>query len=98
MDKKKELKQDLIDIVKKFVSKPNEVDINVNEYEEAEEKKADINLKVSEQDIPICIGVKGSTAEALRKLCILIARNKEYDRNIYFRVDAPKLPKNHYYN
>lgn len=94
----KVIKKEVVDIVQKIVDNPEEVDINVQEKEEEEDKYTQINIKVAKGDIPKCIGVQGATADALRRLTVLIARKHGYKDGIFLRVDAPPRPKNHFYN
>lgn len=97
MEELNKIGEEVIDVVKKIVNNPQEVDINIEEAENEKGEYAKINVKVADEDIPSCIGVNGKTAEALRRITLLIARNNNYQKSIYMRVDAPPLPQNHFY-
>lgn len=77
-----------------IVAKPERVSIYTSEREENGESVMQINIKVADEDTPVCIGRGGSTAEALRRIIILAAQRIGYERTISMRVDAPPLPRN----
>jgi len=56
-----------------------------------------INVKVAIQDLGVCIGKQGMTAEAIRRVIGVAAMEKLYTR-VQVKIDAPRLAKNHYYN
>lgn len=77
-----------------IVAKPERITIYTSERQENGENVMQINIKVADEDTPVCIGRGGSTAEALRRIVILAAQRLGYERTISMRVDAPPLPRN----
>lgn len=98
MDNKLEqLKQNILEMVRFITRKPEQVSIHADEN--ASDDKGNfvlINIKVATEDIPVCIGTGGSTAESIRRLTCLIAKKIEYNDRLFVRIDAPVMPKNHY--
>jgi predicted RNA-binding protein YlqC (UPF0109 family) len=96
-DELQQLESFLTTIINSIVSKPEEVKLNFTD-EDTEEKgeMTIINIKVATEDIPLCIGTGGSTADSIRRLTVLASRKIGYTRNIFLRIDAPKMPKNHF--
>jgi len=88
----KELLQTMLDAI---VKHPQRVVLYVTEREEDGEEMTQINIKVADEDTPVCIGRGGSTAEALRRIVILAAQRLGYERTVSMRVDAPPIPKNY---
>lgn len=98
MDNKLEqLKEDVSDLVKSITKNPDAVSLHTEEQRDQEKGEfVLISIKVATEDIPVCIGTGGSTAEAIRRLTCLIARRLDYDKRLFVRIDAPVMPKNHY--
>lgn len=98
MDNKLEqLKDNVLTLIKSITKRPEEVSLHIEDQHDHE--KGDlvlISIKVSTEDIPICIGTGGITAEAIRRLTCLIARRLDYDKRLFVRIDAPVMPKNHF--
>lgn len=98
MDNKiNQLKDSILGLIQSITKKPEEVILHVED--KTDEEKGDfvlINIKVATEDIPVCIGTGGSTAESIRRLTCLMARRMEYDKRLFVRIDAPAMPKNHY--
>ena len=86
----------VLDMIKGIVSYPDEVELHFSTDEDERGEITIINIKVSKEDIGLCIGEKGVTAEALRKIIGLIGF-RQTEKRVYAKIDAPKLPKNHYH-
>lgn len=96
-DKLEQLKESVLSLVKSITRNPTEVTLHTED--QFNEEKGDlllINIKVATEDIPVCIGTGGSTAESIRRLTCLMARRLDYDKRLFVRIDAPVMPKNHY--
>jgi predicted RNA-binding protein YlqC (UPF0109 family) len=92
-----QLKDNVLILVKSITKNPTEVSLHVEEqHSEDKGEFVLISIKVSSEDIPVCIGQGGSTAEAIRRLTCLVARRLEYDKRLFVRIDAPVMPKNHF--
>lgn len=89
------VKRLLLDIVKGVVDKPDEVDLHVSEETDDMGEIVIINVKMAREDVGICIGQKGSTADAIRKVVGLVGF-KQTGKRIYVKIDAPRIPKNHF--
>lgn len=97
-EKLDELKSLVVTMVKLITKKPEEVAVHVND--QATDDKGEytiINIKVSSEDVPLCIGTGGTTADAIRRLAYVFAKNIGYIKRIYVRIDAPVMPKNHFF-
>ena len=88
------IKQFVLDTIRLFVDHPSEVEINCKE--DSESNIVTINVKVAKNDVGVCIGNEGTTAEALRKIIGLVGF-KQCGKRVYMKIDAPKIPKNHFY-
>lgn len=88
-----ELEALITHIVKNICRKPEEVEL----HSEQDAVGWNINIKVAREDIPGCIGYQGLTADALRRIANIYVKTHELDQKVYVRVDAPPLPKNHFY-
>lgn len=96
-DKLEELKESVLSLVKSITRNPNEVSLHTeDQFSEEKGELLLISIKVATEDIPVCIGTGGSTAESIRRFTCLIARRLDYDRRLFVRIDAPVMPKNHY--
>jgi len=96
-DKLEQLKEAVLTLVKSITKNPDKVSLHTED--QTSEEKGDflqINIKVATEDIPVCIGAGGTTAESIRRLTCLMARQLDYDKRLFVRVDAPQMPKNHY--
>jgi predicted RNA-binding protein YlqC (UPF0109 family) len=93
----KQLEEFILQIMTGIVSKPDEIKLNfVDQEDEEKGEMTVINIKVAIEDIPLCIGTGGSTADSVRRLAVLASRKIGYERTIFLRIDAPKMPKNHF--
>lgn len=93
MDKTKEI---LLSVLTGFVDYPTDVAIKIAEDKDEKGSLTIINVKVRPEDIGVCIGDRGATAEALRRIVGLIGYKQSGDR-VQLKIDAPKLPKNYFY-
>lgn len=87
----------ILNMVRSIVAKPEEVEIKVSEESDDKGEYTQVNIKVSVEDIPKAIGQKGTTADAIRRIAVLSAINSGYKKMLFVRVDAPRMPKNHFY-
>ena len=87
----------VLDMVKGIVSYPDDVELHLTEDSDDKGEIIIINIKVAKEDIGLCIGEGGTTAEAIRKIVGLIGF-RQTEKRVYAKIDAPKLPKNHYHN
>lgn len=93
----KTLEEFLTAILSNIVSQPEKIELNFSDVEDAQKGEMTIvNIKVATEDIPVCIGAGGTVADSIRRLSVLVCRNIGYTRNLFVRVDAPKMPKNHF--
>jgi predicted RNA-binding protein YlqC (UPF0109 family) len=83
------------DIIRSFVSYPEEVETHCTYEKDDRGDFVVINVKLNKSDIGICIGKKGETAEALRKI-IGVVGYRQSESRVYVKIDAPKLPPNHF--
>ena len=97
MDELVETKEIILSMVRSIVSTPDEVTLNVSEESDDKGEFTQINIKVADSDIPKAIGKKGETASAIRKIGVLCAIRCGYKKMLFVRVDAPRMPKNHFY-
>ena len=84
-------------MVRSIVSVPEEVELNVSEESDEKGEYTQVNIKVARVDIPKAIGQKGTTADSIRRIAVLCAIKAGYKKMLFVRVDAPRMPKNHYY-
>lgn len=93
----KKLEEFLIAILTNIVNYPDKVQIHFSDIDDKEKGEMTIvNIKVATEDIPLCIGAGGTVADSIRRLAVLVCRKIGYTRNLFVRVDAPKMPKNHF--
>lgn len=92
-----ETKQLILTMVKGIVSLPEQVELNISEESDEKGEYTQINVKVAKSDIPRTIGKKGETAEAIRRIAVLSAIKQGYRKMVFLRVDAPRMPDNHFY-
>lgn len=96
-DKIENLTKSVADLVKMIASKPDHVFLHSEIKNDPEKGQfLQINIKVEPEDIPVCIGLGGRVAESIRLIACLIARKIEFDMRLFVRVDAPRMPKNHF--
>lgn len=88
----------ILTMVKSIVTKPEEVELNISEESDEKGEYTQVNIKVAREDIPRAIGQKGTTADAIRRLAVLSAIRCGYTKMLFVRVDAPRMPKNHFYS
>lgn len=82
-------------ILKSIVAYPDDVELHVSQESDEQGELEIINVKVHKEDVGACIGKKGGTAEAIRRI-IGLAGFKSLNKRVYVRLDAPKLPKAHF--
>lgn len=82
-------------MLKSIVSHPDAVEMHVSQESDDHGELEVINVKVHKEDVGACIGKKGGTAEAIRKIVGLAGFN-QVNKRVYVRIDAPKLPKAHF--
>ena len=83
------------EIISGIVSDPTSVEIFVTEDKDDKGEITVFNVKVAKHDIGICIGRKGETAEALRRI-VGVFGYQQTSKRVYVKIDAPKLHKNHF--
>lgn len=94
LDNVKEL---ILTMVRAIVTVPEEVDIHLEDRVEGGKEITQINVKVAKPDIRVVIGKNGNTADSIRTIAWLAANNAGYTKQIAFRVDAPLIPSNFFY-
>lgn len=92
MDKIELLLQDLL---KGFVNYPDDVATHVSTDSDDKGELSMINVRVHKDDVGLCIGEKGKTAEAIRRI-ISLAGFRQMGTRVYVKIDAPKIPKDHF--
>lgn len=92
------IKELILQMVRSIVKHPEEVDIHIGDSTEGGRDVTQINVKVAKPDIRIAIGKGGNTADSLRTIAWLAATNAGHGKPISFRIDAPRIPSNHFYN
>ena len=89
------VKSILSDVIKSFVKYPDDVELFDSVDSDEKGELVIVNVKVNRADIGICIGTEGNTAESLRKIAGLIGF-KHTGKRVYVKIDAPKIPKDHF--
>lgn len=97
MDILQNTKEVILAMVKSFVSDPEAVELFISEESDEKGEYTQINIKVASKDIPKAIGQGGTTADAIRRIAVLSAVKAEYPKMLFVRVDAPRMPSNHFY-
>lgn len=87
----------VLSIVRSIVEFPDEVEINASEVSDFRGEYIQVNIKTAISDIPQTIGKRGAHADAIRIIATLSAIRSGYRKPLYFRVDAPIMPQNHFY-
>ena len=90
-----EIKNFLLSILKGMVDNPDAIELHFSDEVDDQGEIVIINVKLAREDVGMCIGQKGSTAEAIRKVVGLVGY-KQCGKRIYVKIDAPKMPKNHF--
>lgn len=85
----------LLDILKGIVEKPDEVELHISDEKDDRGDVTIINVKLAREDVGACIGQKGKNAEAIRKVIGLVGF-KQTGKRVYVKIDAPRIPKNHF--
>jgi predicted RNA-binding protein YlqC (UPF0109 family) len=84
-------------MVEAIATKPENVKIHAENLDyEGRGETTVINIKVAPEDIPLCIGAGGITADAMRRVIMLTSKKISYDTPLFIRVDAPRMLKNHF--
>lgn len=89
--------QILLDIVKGITDYPDAVELKSTEQVDELGESVVINVRVAKEDVGMCIGQKGSTAEAIRRVVGLVAY-KQTGKRVFVKIDAPKMPKSYYHD
>ena len=84
-----QVKELLVTILGSIVSHPE--DIQISESIETDDKGEAVVLSVvaNREDVGTCIGVKGATAQSIRKI-IGISATKNLRKRVFVRIDAPE--------
>lgn len=85
----------LLDILKGIVDKPEDIQLHFNEETDERGEVTVVNVKLAKEDVGACIGQKGKNAEAIRKVVGLVGF-KQTGKRVYVKIDAPRIPKNHF--
>lgn len=85
----------LLNILKGIVEKPEEIDLHFSEEQDERGELTVVNVKLAREDVGACIGQKGKNAEAIRRVVGLVGFKKTGKR-VYVKIDAPRIPKNHF--
>lgn len=93
----KQLEEYIETVICGIVSQPQKVELHFSTKDDEERGEVTvINIKVAVEDIPVCIGAGGSTADSIRRLAVLASRQVGYEKPLFVRVDAPRMPNNHF--
>lgn len=79
----------LVSILNGLVKNPDKIELNTTKTSDDKGELSIITVKVASEDIGICIGEKGATAEAIRRIIGLVGYRKIGER-VFVRIDAPK--------
>lgn len=85
----------LFDMLKGIVSKPEDIQLHFTDETDEGGEVTVVNVKVDRADIGACIGKKGKNAEAIRTVVGLVGYRLA-NRRVYVKIDAPRIPKNHF--
>lgn len=85
----------VLELVKGMVKHPDQVELYLTDEKDEQGEITIINIKVAKEDVGLCIGKGGKTAEALRTIIGLIGF-RQCEKRCYAKIDAPKFPKNHF--
>ena len=92
MDKVEQL---LLSIITAIVQYPDDVQTYVDVGSDEKGELTTIHVKLNKADVGLCIGEGGKTAESIRKI-IGLAGHRQSEKRVYTKIDAPKVPKNHF--
>jgi len=93
----KQLEKFIETVICGIVNQPQKVELHFSTKQDEDRGEVTvINIKVAVEDIPVCIGAGGSTADSIRRLAVLASRKIGYDKALFVRVDAPRMPNNHF--
>lgn len=90
-----EIEQLLLSIIRAIVAYPDDVQTHIDIGSDEKGELTTIHVKVNPADVGLCIGEGGKTAESLRRL-ISLAGHRQLDKRIYTKIDAPRVPRNHF--
>ncbi len=82
-------------IIRSIVSVPDDVETFVDKQSESEDDLFTIHVKVNSVDVGLCIGEGGKTAESIRRI-IGLSGHQLLKARVYTKIDAPKVPHNHF--
>lgn len=85
----------LLDILQGIVRNPDDIDLHFSDDTDEQGEMTVINVRLHKEDVGLCIGQKGSTAEAIRKVVGLVGYRKT-ERRVFVKIDAPKIPRDHF--
>jgi len=85
-------------MMRAIVTCPDEVMLHISEEKDEKGEFTQVNIKVAPSDIARAIGKKGANAEAIRRVAVLAAVRVGYEKLLFVRVDAPRVPSNHFYS
>lgn len=85
----------LISIIRAIVAYPDDVETYTDVGTDERGELTTIHVKVNAADVGLCIGEGGKTAESIRRI-ISLAGHRALDKRIYTKIDAPRVPKNHF--
>lgn len=89
------IEQLLLSIIRAIVAYPNDVETYTEIGSDEKGELTTIHVKVNTADVGLCIGEGGKTAESIRRV-ISLAGHRLVEKRIYTKIDAPKVPRNHF--
>jgi len=96
-EQQKTLESFLSEIIKGIVTRPDQIEMHFTDRkDETKGEMTIVNIKVAIEDIPICIGAGGTVADAIRRLAVMVCKKIGYDKYLFVRVDAPRMPNNYF--
>lgn len=95
MDTVVAVEQYLVSMLKLIVNNPDRVETFCDVGKDERGELHTIHVKVHNDDIGLCIGEGGSTAEALRRVIGLIA-TRQLKQRVFIKIDTPRIPRNHF--
>lgn len=85
----------LRDILTGLVDHPEAIELHFSEESDDRGELTVVNVKLHKEDVGAAIGQKGKNAEAIRKVVGLVGF-KQAGKRVYVKIDAPRIPKNHF--
>lgn len=82
-----------VQIIRLMVEFPDEVELSCTAEKDEEGELYVFSVKVNPKDEGTCIGQKGITADALRRIIVIIGY-RQLRRRIYFKIKAKKPAQN----